>query len=153
MLAMKEPSRPAPAWRAKAAVAALAAVSLYNALIQFGLTDQFTSQYPDPYSVMGLQARLSRIFDRIPPGERVGYFSNVPFTEPAGQAAFFAAQYALAPRIVLKEDAKTANQARYWLGIFVKQEDFAQKGRERGLALEQDLGGFVVLYRKMEQAQ
>jgi len=150
---METASRPAPAWAVKAAVGALAAIAIYNSLIQFGVTDQFSSLYPDPYQVMGLQARLRPVQERVPWTERVGYFSDVPFTEPAGEAAFSASQYALAPRIVLKEDAKTAGQAKYWLGVFTKEQNFAEKGRERGLVLEQDLGGYVVLYRKAEPSQ
>jgi hypothetical protein len=150
---MQQKQGQAPAWRAKAVVAALAAVGLYNALIQFGLTDQFAAQLPDPYQVMRLSERIRGVQDRIPVTERVGYFSDVPFTETAGQAAFFATRYALAPRIVVKEDAPASSQARFWLGVFGKQEEFAQKGRERGLVMEQDLGGYVVLYRKAEAAR
>lgn len=150
---MKTMSAQQGSWRAKAAVAAVAVLGAYNALIQFGVTDQFTSRYPDPYHVMELQARLSRVLERVPPQEFVGYFSDVPFTEPAGQAAFNAAQYALAPRIVVKEDSEPARQAKFWIGVFQKQEDFIARGRERGLQFEQDLGGFVILYRRMEVAQ
>lgn len=150
---MKQGHEQPPAWRAKAAVAVLAAVALYNALIQFGVTDQFASQYPDPFQVMGLQARLRPVLERVPAGERVGYFSDAPLSESYGMAAFLAAQHALAPRILLKEDGMTAGQARYWLGIFTKQENFMQKGQERGLLMEQDLGGYVVLYRRPEAAQ
>ncbi|MGB9611822.1 MAG: hypothetical protein ACPL7M_12685 [Bryobacteraceae bacterium] len=150
---MKQAVEPRADWRVRAAVVVVAVLAAYNAILQFGLTDQFTSQYPDPYHVMELEARLSRVRDRIPAEERVGYFSDVPFTNPAGQAAFFATQYALAPRIVVKETAKTAGEAKFWIGIFVRQEDFAQRGRERGLELMEDLGGFVVAYRKQGAGQ
>jgi hypothetical protein len=137
-------------WHAKAAVAALAAVALYGALIQFGVTEQFAALYPDPYQVMGLQERLSRALGRVPPQERVVFFSDVSFDEVAGQAAFFAVQYAFAPRIVLLEKAPQASQARFWLGVFSRQDNFMQIGADRGLLMELDLGGYVVLYRKPE---
>lgn len=145
---MRPASQPGREWAVKAVVAALSVIAIYNALVQIVVTDRFTSQFPDPYQVMGLQARLRPVQERVPLTERVGYFSDVPSTEAAGQAAFFGAQYALAPRIVLREDAKTAGQATYWLGVFAQQGDFEAKGRERGLRLEQDLGGYVILYRK-----
>lgn len=147
---MKPGREQTPAWRAKAGVAALAAVAAYNALIQFGVTDQFATQLPDPYQVMGLQQRISRAADRVPLQERVVFFSDVSFAEVIGQAAFFGTQYAFAPRIVLRENAPAASQTRFWLGVFSKQENFMQIGADRGLVLEQDLGGYVVLYRKLE---
>jgi len=150
---MRQDPGKSSSWQIKAAVAALSVIALYNALIQFGVTDQFATQYPDPYQVMGLQARLRPVAERVPASERMGYFSDAPLSETYGMAAFLAAQHALAPRILLKEDAKTAGQARYWLGIFTKEENFAQKGQERRLVMEQDLGGYVVLYRKPEAAR
>lgn len=140
---------PRALWRA-AAVAALSIVAAYNAVIQFGYADAFAAQTRDPYKVLEMEAKVSRIVDRIPAAERVGYFSDVPFSAPAGQAAFFAAQYALAPRIVVREGVSSAARARYWLGVFAREQDFAQAGARRGLALEQDLGGYVVLYRRQE---
>jgi hypothetical protein len=139
-------------WQA-AAVAALSVVASYNAVIQFGYADAFAAQTRDPYNVLEMEAKASRIADRIPVTEPVGYFSDAPFSAPAGQAAFFAAQYALAPRIVVRDDAGSAARARYWLGVFTREQDFAQAGAQRGLALEQDLGGYVILYRRQEAAR
>lgn len=138
---------PRALWRA-AAVAALSIVAAYNAVIQFGYADAFAAQTRDPYNVLDMEAKVGRIADRIPVSDRVGYFSDVPFSAPAGQAAFFAAQYALAPRILLREDAASAARARYWLAVFAREQDFAQAGAQRGLVLEQDLGGYVILYRR-----
>lgn len=139
-----------PAWWKLAAVAALGGVSLYNALIQYGLSERFASQFADPYNVMAMQARVASIQDRVPLTERVGYFSDVPFGLPAAQGAFFAAQYALAPRILVKEGAAEAKRARYWLGVFSKEHNFAQIGAERGLVMERDLGGYLIFYSRPE---
>ena len=147
--ARKEPR----AWQRAAVVAALSVVAAYNAVIQFGYADAFASQVRDPYKVQEMEAKVNGIADQIPVTERVGYFSDVPFSVPAGQAAFFAAQYALAPRIVVKEGAGGAAGARYWLGVFGREQDFAQAGAQRGLVLEKDLGGYVILYRRQEPAR
>lgn len=141
------------AWWRMAAVAALSVVAAYNAVIQFGYADAFASQVRDPYNVLEMEAKVSRIADQIPVTERVGYFSDVPLSAPAGQAAFFAAQYAFAPRIVIREDAAGAKQVRYWLAVFAREQDFAQAGAQRGLVLERDLGGYVILYRRQESAR
>ncbi len=150
---MTEVKQASQAWWQAVAVAALSVVAAYNAVIQFGYADAFASQIRDPYNVQEMESKVSRIADRIPVTERVGYFSEVPFSAPAGQAAFFAAQYALAPRIVVREDAGSAARARYWLAVFAREQDFAQAGARRGLALEQDLGGYVVLYRRLESVR
>lgn len=142
-----------PAWWRQAAVAALAAAAVYNALIQFGLSDRFASRFADPYNVMEMQARVSPILDRVPLAGRVGYFSDVPSNVPAGRAAFLAAQYALAPRILVKEGSPGAQQAAYWLGVFLKEQDYAAAGAQRGLLVERDLGGYLILYRRRELAR
>lgn len=141
------------AWQRAAVVAALSVVAAYNAVIQFGYADAFASQVRDPYNVLDMEAKVSRIADQIPVTERVGYFSDVPSSAPAGQAAFFAAQYAFAPRIVVKEDAAGAKQVRYWLAVFAREQDFAQAGAQRGLVMEKDLGGYVILYRRQESVR
>lgn len=144
-------AKPEPrAWWRAAAVAALSVVAAYNAVIQFGYADAFASQVRDPYNILEMEAKVSRIVDQIPVTERVGYFTDVPFSAPAGQAAFFAAQYAFAPRIVVKEGEAGAKRVRYWLAVFAREQDFAQAGAQRGLVLERDLGGYVILYRRQE---
>lgn len=146
------PSGP-PAWLRQSAVAVLAVVALYNALIQFGISDRFASRLADPYNVMEMLSRVRPVLERVPLAERVGFFSDVPFDLPAGQAALFAAQYAFAPRILVRENSPAAAKARYWLGVFSQQVNFAQAGAQRGLVLEQDLGGYVILYRREGPAQ
>lgn len=134
-------------------MAALSVVAAYNAVIQFGYADAFAAQVRDPYNILEMEEKVSRIADQIPVTERVGYFSDVAFSKPAGQAAFFAAQYAFAPRLVVQEDAAGAKQARFWLAVFSREQDFAQAGAQRGLVLEKDLGGYVILYRRQEPAR
>ncbi|MEJ5369764.1 MAG: hypothetical protein WHT08_15735 [Bryobacteraceae bacterium] len=137
----------------KAAVAALAVIAVYSSLLQFGLADRLASLYPDPYNVMEMQARVIPVLDAVPPAEPIGYFSDVPFSVSAGRASFLAAQHAFAPRILLKEDSPSAKRAKFWLGVFQKQENFAEIGAKRGLEMERDLGGYVVFYRRQEAAR
>lgn len=141
------------AWQRSAAVAALSVVAAYNAVIQFGYADAFAAQVRDPYNILEMEEKVSRIADLIPVAERVGYLSDVPSSVPAGQAAFFSAQYAFAPRLVVKEDAAGGKNVRYWLAVFSRQQDFAEAGARRGLVLEKDLGGYVILYRRQEPAR
>lgn len=141
-------SVPTAGWRATLAVALAGALAPYGALIQFGLLDQFAAQYPDPYKVIALQERLEPVLARIPVTERVGFVSDVPFSDSGGQAAFFALQYAAAPRIAVREDAPEAAGTVYWVGIFSAQFDFVQFAVQRGFLIEQDLQNHVVLLRK-----
>ncbi len=137
-------------WRRKVTVAVLASVAVYNALIQFGLSDRFSSLRADPFNVMEMQSRVSPILDRIPLTERVGYFSDVPISVSAGRAAFLAAQHAFAPRLLVREDAPAAKQARYWLAVFSKEQDYVAPGTQRGLVMERDLGAYLIFYRRRE---
>ncbi len=144
---------PPRVWWRKVTVSVLASVAVYNALIQFGLSDRFASLRADPFNVMEMQSRVGPILDRIPLTERVGYFSDVPMSVTAGSAAFLAAQHAFAPRILIREDAPAAKQARYWLAVFSKEQDYVAPGAQRGLIMERDLGGYLIFYRRREAAR
>jgi len=107
--------------RALAATCLIAAVALFAALIQYGVTDQFASMYQDPYGVVRHQDRLQAALDGIPAAEPVAFFTDLPMTEGSAQGTYFLTQYGLAPRIVVPEASPKAAKLRYWIGSFSKE--------------------------------
>lgn len=133
--------------RALAGVAALAAVSLFGALQQYGQSDQYAAQFHDPFHVMAQQERLAPVLARIPLTEKIGYFSDLPDSDLAEQAAFAYTQYAVAPRVLVPATAK--DHPTWWIGALASNKaDLAAEGRTRQLTLVENLGNSVGLYRK-----
>ena len=132
--------------RAILAVAAVGALGLLGALQQYSVADQTSRQFQDPLHVTMMQERIRPALARIPVTARVGYLSDVPFSEGAGQSVFFNAQYAIAPRLLLRPE--DAGNAQWWIGVFGKKTDLSSAGQAHGLILVQDLGGEVALYKK-----
>jgi hypothetical protein len=135
--------------RAAGAVIAVASLALLGALLQFGATEKFADEYPDPFRVIRQQERLEPALANIPLTGRVGYFSDLSMEDPIGQAGFFATQYAVAPRIVVLPGARVS--AEWWIGSFSKQMDdqgYRKQGEDNGLIFVQSLGNSVGLYRK-----
>lgn len=133
--------------RALAGVAAVAVVALFGALQQYGLSDQYASQFHDPFHVMAQQERLQPVLARIPVTEKVGYFSDLPDSDLAQQAAFAYTQYAVAPRVLVPWTAKV--KPLWWIGaLSANDANLAAQGRERGMVLVENLGNSVGLYRR-----
>jgi hypothetical protein len=135
--------------RAAGAAIAVASLGLLGALLQFGATEKFADEFPDPFHVIRQQERLEPAMANIPVTGRVGYFSDLSLEDPIGQGSFFATQYAVAPRIAVLPGARMS--AEFWIGSFSKQMDdqtYKQQGDEHGLIFVQSLGNSVGLYRK-----
>ena len=81
--------------RASAATIAVASLGLLGALLQFGATEKFAGEFPDPMRVMRQQERLEAPLANIPLTSQVGYFSDLKMDDPLGQASFFAVQLSL----------------------------------------------------------
>jgi hypothetical protein len=100
----------------------------------------------DPYDIQAAAERMAPVRTQVPENAAVGYISDVKMDTDAGKAVFFAAQYALAPRILV--DARTSRSFDYVLGNFSMGQDYEAIAREAGLTLVQDFGRGAVLFRK-----
>lgn len=109
-------------------------------------SQQMSRARADVYRVTAQAERLQPILETIGTAKRIGYVSEVPRTEVAGAAAFGAAQYFLAPRLVVVHGV--ASPGDWVLGNFMKPQNYAAFGEANGLMLVQDFGNGVVLYRK-----
>jgi hypothetical protein len=107
---------------------------------------QIASQLqPDPYGAESAVQRFAPADARLPPLGSVGYISDLSVLGRDGMTAFLAAQYALAPRLLVPVERASPQQA---VGNFSRPSDFAGAGAQAGYALEADLGNGIVLYRK-----
>ncbi|MCW5977496.1 MAG: hypothetical protein KIT09_05440 [Bryobacteraceae bacterium] len=132
------------------ALAAVALLSLYSLLDLYQATKFYNQQQPDPYRI-GYQApRFAEAMKMLPPDAVVGYVSNLDFGEIRGSSAFFGAQFALAPRIVVPNDHPASGPLV--LGNFsadVETSDISSRlAREQGLRVVRDFDAGVVLFRK-----
>lgn len=106
-----------------------------------------TCPAPDAFGVEGARMRMHEIAAQLPAGEIVGYVSDLPTNEHAGDTAIHAVQYVLAPRIIVV-DMRHRPPAKWVIGNFARPADFVRLGQERGLRLFRDFGNGVVLYQR-----
>jgi hypothetical protein len=99
----------------------------------------------DPWGVASASQRFAGAAARLPVGGAVGYISDLPVQDQNGTAAFLAAQYALAPRLLTPADPQGPQIA---VGNFSQPANYAAAGAQSGYTVEADLGNGVVLYRK-----
>jgi hypothetical protein len=115
-------------------------------LAVLGSTLDLTPPPPDPYKVEQQVDRLRAFRAELPPVSAIGYVSDLPIATTAGSAAFYAAQFALAP--ILLEDER--NKQHAWiLGNFSKQQDYAAAGKPLHLVIVKDFGNGVILFRSV----
>jgi hypothetical protein len=106
------------------------------------------SQSHDPYGVELAQQRLAAAQSILPRTGIIGYISDLSTGDSGGTAAFLAAQYALAPRLLspVKDDGP-----EWAIGNFSRPQDFLAKGARSGYSLHQDLGNGVLIYRRVKR--
>jgi hypothetical protein len=75
-----------------------------------------------------------------------GYLSDIPFHDVRGSTAFFGAQYALAPRILVPFPGR--HRAGWVVGNFSQPLDYPTLAREHGLSIVKDLGRGLVVFRR-----
>ena len=130
---------------------AVAVVALYGALNSYQVSAEYARQYPDAYGGERARVRFAPLLSKIPANGELGYFSDLDRSHPAFAPAFLAAQYAVAPRILLFVDSKTTPE--WAVGNFTKPQDYAPLGEARGYSLAADLGNGVVLFRRKGPAR
>ena len=140
--------------RTTIACAVVAVVCLFGAMDYYRKTSTRNEQRPDYYRVGYQEDRFRPVAEMVPEDEVVGYVSNVEFDTTAGGAAFFGAQYVLAPRIVVGFDNPAAG--KYVLGNFSADAETSEVTseftRNRNARVVRDFDAGVVLFeRKGEQ--
>jgi len=126
-------------WRSLAGVAIAALLSVAGATEFYGEQTERNRVERDPYKVSDQVIRFAPVKEIVPPDAQVGYVSDVA----ADPALVLTAQYALAPRLIVR------NPASGWvIGNFSKPQDFAAFGRGRGLTLVKEFPSGVVLFRR-----
>ena len=141
-------SGPFRVWRGKIGTVLIAIFGVWGSMTLYRLAD-LERQEADPYRIARQAERFHAIGARVPPGEVLGYTSDQALDGTAGQAMFFGAQYALAPRL-LTEDSRRGSP-RYVLGNFSKQLDTAAWGAALGLRIVAEPASGVVLYERERQ--
>jgi hypothetical protein len=120
-----------------------AALSVWGAVQYWDAETAHQRESRDVYRIADQVVRLEGFRSTVPAEAILGYLTDVPVDGTLGSTMFFAAQYALAPRVLQKTGAHDLV-----LGNFTKPGDYVSAGREHGLRVDHDFGNGVVLYRK-----
>lgn len=130
------------------AVLLVAAVATGASVRNWSLAEELAKQQRDPYGIGNAIQRFQPVAGKLPSGP-VGYLTDVSPATQAGQAAFMAAQYALAPAMLV---IPTGAVAPAWaVGNFARPQDFAAIGRAAGYRMVGDYGNGVVLFQRSGQ--
>ena len=134
--------------RPGAVAALLLAVAGVVLLASFDLF-QISSAYAakgDTYQIDLQLEHFKPVVAALPATARLGYVSDIDPASASGQALFFGAAYALAPRMVVGlERLKPGDLA---VGNFSRAQDYAVFGAARGLQVVKDFGDGAVLFKK-----
>jgi hypothetical protein len=139
-------TKPGLPFRVIAGVLIAALIALAASLETAQFVRQYNREYKDPYQIKKQDARFQGLKAILPPDPVLGYVSDKQQSDPQGAAMFFGAQYALAPRILVREPGPRQNQ--YVIGNFTRLSDFSEVARLLGMKLKADLGDGVVLFER-----
>ena len=129
-----------------AAALAVAVLGAAGAFSSYQVSASYAQRYPDAYGGERAQVRFAPLGSRVPASAQLGYFTDLDPSQPAYAPAYLAAQYAVAPRVLVFLDGKT--RPEWAVGNFTKPQDFAAAGEAHGYAMTADLGNGVVLFRR-----
>jgi hypothetical protein len=127
-----------------AASLAVAVLGAWGALNSYQVSASYAEKFPDAYGVERSQARFAPLTARVPASAELGYFTDLEDSNPNYAVVFLAAQYAVAPRVLVLLDGKV--RPEWVVGNFSRGADFEAAGEARGYALIADLGNGVVLF-------
>jgi len=123
-------------------VSLVAALSLYAALDLYGEQIERNKALKDSYQMGEQEKRFEAVKHELPPGEMVGYVSDLGFTP----GIFLPAQYALVPSPFVD------NPPHGWvIGNFSKPLNYAEYGKAHGLTFIKEFDGGVILFRKTQR--
>lgn len=120
----------------------VALLAIVAALNSYQTSSAYARQFPDAYGVARAEARFAPVLARIPANARLGYVTDLDRSHKAFASSILAAQYALAPRLLVTTPAEWA------VGNFAQPGDFQAAGARAGYDLDTDFGNGIVLYRK-----
>ena len=129
-----------------AACLAVAVLAVFGSFNSYQNSRTYAAQFPDLYGGAKAQIRFAPLLERVPANAELGYFTDLDPLQPAAGSAFLAAQYAVAPRLLLNVDAQV--RPEWAVGNFSKPQDFAAAGAAKGYGIVEDLGNGVVLFRR-----
>lgn len=121
-------------------------LALLAALDFLGATATADRFYQDPYRIGEHQERLREVAALLPADSVIGFLSDLLLEDTRGAAAFFAVQYALAPRLLVLD--KPAERRQWVLGYFSQSVDLGKTERENGLSVVRTYGAGIVLFRR-----
>jgi hypothetical protein len=130
-------------------VGAVGFMSLWGCLDFYRSVKLRNSMNNDPYDVAVQLERFRGPDSLLPRTALVGYISDVPFDEARGSAAFFGAQYALAPRILV--ELSEEQKPEWVLGNFSKLTDYEALASLDQLAVVKDFGRGLIVFRRRSQ--
>jgi hypothetical protein len=129
----------------------VAILAVLGARNSYQTSRDYSAQYPDQYGGARAEIRFAPMRERISANAEVGYFTDLDPSQALAGGVFLAAQYAVAPRLLVNIDEnklETQNKPEWAVGNFSKPQDFAAAGVARGYGLVEDLGNGVVLFRR-----
>ncbi|HEY4364699.1 MAG TPA: hypothetical protein VGN17_27285 [Bryobacteraceae bacterium] len=132
-----------------AAALVVGVLGAFGALNSYNVSNNYSEQFPDAYGGGVAQVRFAPLLERVPPAATLGYFTDIQPSQKAYESAFLAAQYAVAPRVLVMVDAKT--RPEWAVGNFSRPQDFAAAGAAHGYGTTADLGNGVVLFHRGAQ--
>jgi hypothetical protein len=130
-----------------AASLAVGVLGAFGALNSYNVSSAYSEKFPDAYGGGAALTRFAPLLERVPAGAKLGYLTDLDPSQPAYTAAFLAAQYAVAPRMLFLDVAK--ENPEWAVGNFSKPLDFAAAGSAQGYETVADLGNGVVLYHRV----
>ncbi|MBZ5727799.1 MAG: hypothetical protein LAP87_22745 [Acidobacteriia bacterium] len=142
----RKKTAPAAGARVLIGVLAVAILAVLASLNSYQGSADERRQARDRYGVESALLRLAAASRRLPPAGAVGYLSDLQLSDQAGTPAFLAAQYVLAPHLLVPVDAHASTE--WAVGNFSRPVDFAAVGARAGYTMVTDMGNGVVLYRK-----
>lgn len=125
---------------------AVAVLAVAGAFTSYQVSAAYAGQYPDAYGGGRALIRFAPLEGRVPANVELGYFTDLDGSQPAFAPAFLAAQYAVAPRVLVFLDGQ--EHPEWAVGNFSRPQDFAESGAARGYAMVADLDNGVVLFHR-----
>src|SRR5580700_5883249 len=76
-------------------------LGVWGALNSYQVSANNAEQFPDAYGEERAQVRFAPLDARVPASAELGYFTDLDSSRLAYESAFLAAQYAVAPRVLV----------------------------------------------------
>ena len=129
-------------------------LGVFGALNSYQVSHAYSEQFPDAFGGARAELRFAPLVTRTAPDAALGYFTDLDPSGTAYSAGYLAAQFALAPRLLLIVDGQsrdTQTRPEWAVGNFAQPRDYSQFGDARGYGLVADLGNGVALFHRKSQ--